>query len=175
MVICTLSATVEQASVIRCRNTTNRNSNARALEQLLTTGGGWQDQLGGILHGIKLIETTPGFEQVPVVRWLPTDVFEMPHTKGTFPLYYTGITRTAKNILGEIVQGMFLNSAQHLMTLNKIKSHAGEVFDVVMRGNHAQLAGAVARSWTLNNELDSGTSTPEIARMVAMVKDENLS
>ncbi len=147
---------------------------ALALEQLLTTGGGWQDQLGGILHGIKLIETTPGFEQVPVVRWLPTDVFEMPQTKGTFLLYYTGITRTAKNILGEIVQGMFLNSAQHLMTLNKIKSHAGEVFDVVMRGNHAQLAGAVARSWTLNNELDSGTSTPEIERMVAMVKDELL-
>ena len=142
-----------------------------ALEQLLTTGGGWQDQLGGVLHGIKLIETAPGFDQLPVVRWLPTDVFEMPQTKGTFLLYYTGITRTAKNILGEIVQGMFLNSAGHIKTLNKIKSHAGEVFEVVMRGNHVQFGEAVGRSWQLNNELDAGTSTPDIERMMKQVAD----
>lgn len=145
-----------------------------ALEQLLTTGGGWQDQIGGVLHGIKLIETVPGFEQTPVVRWLPADVMESPKTSGTFMLYYTGITRTAKNILAEIVQGMFLNSSRHLSTLNKIKSHAGEVFDVVMRGDHANFAKAVARSWELNNELDEGTSTPEIEKMVAMVKEHLL-
>lgn len=145
-----------------------------ALEQLLTTGGGWQDQLGGVLHGIKLIETAPGFDQTPVVRWLPADVFESPKTSGTFMLYYTGITRTAKNILAEIVQGMFLNSARHLTTLNKIKSHAGEVFDVVMRGNHTNFAKAVARSWELNNQLDEGTSTPEIESMLGQVKDHLL-
>ncbi len=145
-----------------------------ALEQLLTTGGGWQDQLGGILHGVKLIETSPGFEQTPVVRWLPTDVFDMPQGKGTFLLYYTGITRTAKNILGEIVQGMFLNSSKHIQTLSKIKSHAGEVFDVVMRGNHDQFAQAVARSWMLNNELDGGTCTPEIEQMMKLVESDLL-
>ena len=29
------------------------------LEQLLTTGGGWQDQFGGILRGVKLSITKP--------------------------------------------------------------------------------------------------------------------
>ena len=35
-----------------------------ALEQMLTTGGGWQDQAGGIFRGVKLIETgaRPGAE-----------------------------------------------------------------------------------------------------------------
>lgn len=28
-----------------------------AIEQMLTTGGGWQDQIGGALSGIKLIQT----------------------------------------------------------------------------------------------------------------------
>ena len=30
------------------------------LEQLLTTGGGWQDQYGGVLHGVKLLQTPSG-------------------------------------------------------------------------------------------------------------------
>lgn len=149
-------------------------SKTLALEQLLTTGGGWQDQVGGVLHGVKLIETTPGFEQTPVVRWLPTDLFDSPQTKGTFLLYYTGITRTAKNILAEIVRGMFLNSSSHLNTLGKIKQHASDVFESIMRGDHALLASSVAKSWKLNMELDSGTCTPDIVKIVEPVSNDLL-
>jgi galactokinase/mevalonate kinase-like predicted kinase len=149
-------------------------SKTLALEQLLTTGGGWQDQVGGVLHGVKLIETTPGFEQTPVVRWLPTDLFDSPQTKGIFLLYYTGITRTAKNILAEIVRGMFLNSSSHLNTLGKIKQHAGDVFEAIMRGDHVLLASSVAKSWKLNMELDGGTCTPDILKIVEPVSNDLL-
>ena len=43
-----------------------------ALEQLMTTGGGWQDQAGGIYQGIKLIETGPGLKQSPPCAGCPT-------------------------------------------------------------------------------------------------------
>ena len=33
------------------------------LEQMLTTGGGWQDQVGGLTGGIKLVTTGPGLPQ----------------------------------------------------------------------------------------------------------------
>lgn len=66
------------------------------LEQLLTTGGGWQDQFGGVLQGIKCIETQQGFEQSPSVKWLPDMLFTEPEYKSCHLLYYTGITRTAK-------------------------------------------------------------------------------
>ncbi len=69
-----------------------------ALEQLLTTGGGWQDQFGGLLHGVKLLQTQPGIEQVPVVHWLPEGVFTQPEYQACHLLYYTGIRRTAKTI-----------------------------------------------------------------------------
>ena len=93
------------------------------LEQLLTTGGGWQDQYGGVLHGLKLLQTGEGFNQNPSVRWLPEYLFTDPQYQGCHLLYYTGITRTAKNILAEIVQGMFLNSATHLRLLAEMKTH----------------------------------------------------
>ena len=33
------------------------------MEQLMSTGGGWQDQVGGLTSGIKLIRTKPGLCQ----------------------------------------------------------------------------------------------------------------
>ena len=33
------------------------------LEQMLTTGGGWQDQVGGLTGGVKLVTTQPGLPQ----------------------------------------------------------------------------------------------------------------
>jgi galactokinase/mevalonate kinase-like predicted kinase len=81
-----------------------------ALEQMLTTGGGWQDQAGAIFRGIKLIETAPGLVQKPAIRWLPHHLFDHDYANRSILLYYTGITRLAKNILAEIVRGIFLNS-----------------------------------------------------------------
>jgi galactokinase/mevalonate kinase-like predicted kinase len=40
------------------------------LEQELTTGGGWQDQIGGVLPGVKVITSGPGL--VPDPAWLKT-------------------------------------------------------------------------------------------------------
>ena len=82
------------------------------LEQLLTTGGGWQDQFGGVLGGVKLLQTQRGFDQNPLVRWLPDSLFTQPEYAQCHLLYYTGITRTAKTILAEIVRRMFLNHRQ---------------------------------------------------------------
>ncbi len=139
------------------------------LEQLLTTGGGWQDQLGGIMQGIKIIETKPGLEQVPVIRWLPNQLFTDVAYKSSMLLYYTGITRVAKSILAEIVRGMFLNSGRRIGLLGEIGDHAAETFDVIQRGDYQHLGRQIEKSWQLNNQLDAGTNTPEIERMLVKV------
>ena len=139
------------------------------LEQLLTTGGGWQDQLGGIMQGIKIIETKPGLEQLPVIRWLPNQLFTDVEYKSSMLLYYTGITRVAKNILAEIVRGMFLNSGRKIGLLEEIGDHATDTFDVIQRGDYRHLGRQIEKSWQLNNKLDAGTNTPEIQQMLGKV------
>ena len=52
------------------------------LEQMLTTGGGWQDQYGGIFEGVKLLETEPGILQKPGIKWLPDQLFYQPGNQG---------------------------------------------------------------------------------------------
>lgn len=34
-----------------------------AMEQIMSTGGGWQDQVGGITPGLKYITSMPGIDQ----------------------------------------------------------------------------------------------------------------
>lgn len=141
------------------------------LEQLLTTGGGWQDQYGGILQGVKLLQTSQGFDQTPIVRWLPNNIF----TDGDYPkchlLYYTGITRTAKNILTEIVRGMFLNSGQHLELLDKMKNHAIDMHDAILKGEFENYGRLVKKTWQQNKMLDSGTEPESVRNLCALIDD----
>ncbi|MFA5328824.1 MAG: bifunctional fucokinase/fucose-1-phosphate guanylyltransferase [Prolixibacteraceae bacterium] len=137
-----------------------------ALEQLLTTGGGWQDQFGGILEGIKLLSTNPGRMQSPEIKWLPESLFSDPQYKNRMLLYYTGITRVAKSILADIVRGMFLNSSTHLALLEELKHHAENTTETISAKDFDGLAKNIQRSWQLNQKLDAGTNTPEIQKII---------
>ncbi|MBI9063198.1 MAG: bifunctional fucokinase/L-fucose-1-P-guanylyltransferase [Marinilabiliaceae bacterium] len=144
------------------------------LEQLLTTGGGWQDQYGGILPGVKLLESMPGTQEKMSVRWLPDTIFTKSEFKDNWLLYYTGITRVAKNILKEIVHGMFLNEGSRLSTLNEIKEHAYRTTEAIEQCDFEALGRMIAHSWELNKKLDPGTITPEVAPIVNLIKDHAL-
>ena len=141
------------------------------LEQLLTTGGGWQDQYGGVLHGLKLLQTGEGFNQNPSVRWLPEYLFTDLQYQGCHLLYYTGITRTAKNILAEIVQGMFLNSATHLRLLSEMKTHALDMFEAIQCGNFETYGKLIAKTWEQKKALDSGTNPPAVEALITQIKE----
>jgi galactokinase/mevalonate kinase-like predicted kinase len=141
-----------------------------ALEQMLTSGGGWQDQVGGVFPGIKLVQTVPGLEQVPVVRWLPSRFFNGPE-KSRMLLYYTGITRVARDILGEIVRGIFLNSQARLDVVDAIATTVGTCHDAIQRNDFDAFAETVRRSWQLNQRLDSGTNPPQVQEILDRAGD----
>ena len=144
------------------------------LEQLLTTGGGWQDQYGGVFSGVKLLQTESGFDQTPLVRWLPDQLFTNPEYRDCHLLYYTGITRTAKGILGEIVRSMFLNSGNHLALLSEMKIHALDMNEAILRGNFINYGKLVGKSWIQNKALDAGTNPPEVEKIIRLIEDYTL-
>ena len=144
------------------------------LEQLLTTGGGWQDQYGGVFSGIKLLQSETGFEQNPLVRWLPDQLFVHPDYRDCHLLYYTGITRTAKSILAEIVSSMFLNSGPHLSLLAEMKAHAMDMSEAILRSNFDSFGRLVGKTWIQNQALDCGTNPPAVAAIIEKIKDYTL-
>ena len=137
-----------------------------ALEQLLTSGGGWQDQLGGMFEGVKWIETAPGLEQTPTLRWLPGHFFQTSDYKDAMSLYYTGITRIARNVLGEIVRGLFLNDHDRLTVLDGIGRNAVFAQEAIQQQDFKAFNRAIRSSWALNQQLDSGTNPSEVQAIV---------
>ena len=141
------------------------------LEQMLTTGGGWQDQFGGVLGGVKLLQTGKGFDQSPQVRWLPNDLWVQPEYYACHLLYYTGITRTAKHILAEIVRRMFLNHHDELSMLREMKAHTMEMYEAIQRNDFMQMGELVRKTWQQNQMLDNGTNPPQVAQLTSLIDD----
>ncbi|SEA87160.1 Predicted kinase [Xylanibacter ruminicola] len=141
------------------------------LEQMLTTGGGWQDQFGGVLGGVKLLQTGRGFAQNPQVRWLPTDLWTQPEYRPCHLLYYTGITRTAKSILAEIVRGMFLNCGDELRLLRQMKQHTLDMYEAIQQNDFERMGLLVRKTWRQNQTLDAGTNPADVAKLTSLIDD----
>lgn len=141
------------------------------LEQLLTTGGGWQDQFGGVLQGVKLLQTCKGFEQQPIVHWLPTDLYSQPEYQACHLLYYTGITRTAKTILAEIVQKMFLNDHDQVALLREMKAHSLQMYEAIQRNDFKEMGKLVGKTWLQNQAIDAGTNPLEVKKLTDLIDD----
>ena len=141
------------------------------LEQMLTTGGGWQDQFGGVLGGVKLLQTGRGFAQNPQVRWLPNDLWTQPEYRPCHLLYYTGITRTAKQILAEIVRRMFLNDNAELRLLREMKEHTMEMYEAIQQNDFQRMGLLMQKTWQQNQALDSGTNPPAVASLTTLIDD----
>jgi galactokinase/mevalonate kinase-like predicted kinase len=86
-------------------------------------------------------------------------------------LYYTGITRTAKQILAEIVRRMFLNNRDEIALLRQMKDHAMNMYEALQRQDFQQMGLLVRQTWEQNQLLDSGTNPEAVRRQTALIDD----
>ena len=140
------------------------------LEQKLTTGGGWQDQIGGSVGGLKLITTEPRMVPDATIRYVPADVLDPHQNGGQTLLYYTGITRLAKNILQQVV-GRYLDRDREAMrVLRGLHEIAPQVAEALARKDLAEFGALIDQVWDLNKRLDPDSSNAQIEEMLARVR-----
>lgn len=138
------------------------------LEQWMRTGGGWQDQTGGILPGVKLIRTAPGPDQTASLRWTVFDHAEGSELKRRCLLFFTGQKRMARNILQNVVSGYLARDPRILRTVAELKQGAEEMKDVLDARDVDGFACGIARYWELKKRIDPGSTNPQIERMLDM-------
>lgn len=144
--------------------------NVLRLEQALTTGGGWQDQIGGGVGGCKITSTAPGLFPDPRIHYVPDDVIDPRLNGGSTLLYYTGMTRIAKDILQQIVGG-YLNRDRAIMrTLAHEHRVAAAIADAMARKDAARFGHYVDVAWRLQKELCSEVTNPEIESLLERVR-----
>ena len=140
------------------------------LEQRMQTGGGWQDQIGGLVPGVKLIATQPGADQTPTIRSVPFDAEGARDLSSRCLLYFTGQKRMARNILGNVVNRYVSRAGGILDIVSALKRGASAAAECLSRHDVAGFVARVQEYWDLKERIDPGSTNAEIEELIARVK-----
>ena len=141
-----------------------------ALEKEMATGGGWQDQIGGLVPGAKLLRTKPGANQTPSVRRLSPSAEKAlaEFLEERALLYFTGRKRMARNILRGVL-GFFAENPDGIAheIIKRLKRDAARAFEAAESGDWASFCSAVNDYWLSKKALDPGSTNQLVEQIIA--------
>ena len=139
-------------------------NNVLLIEQLMESGGGWQDQIGGLFPGIKLIETAPENPCRYTISYLgkPSKLLD-----DCSLIIDTRIQRKASRILYSIRQKYVDRDPSTLIMLRTITDNARLGFTMLEQDNLHGFAELLSDSWRMVNEIEYGAveSVEELHRL----------
>ena len=138
------------------------------LEKEMSTGGGWQDQFGGVVGGAKLLVSQPGeTQQIAVEKLDSTWLASLLKERGL--LYFTGQKRMARNILRKVLSFYEANPHDFAKILvASLKRDALAAADAVKRRSATAFAAAINGYWRDKKLLDSGSTNERIEELEAL-------
>ena len=146
-------------------------SHVLCMEQIMSTGGGWQDQVGGVTDGIKYITSKPGLNQIISVSHLDLSEETFQELNNRFCLIYTGQRRLARNLLRDVVGRYIGNELDALYALNEIQKTATLMRFELERGHVDDFAKLLSEHWKLSKMIDVGSTNTLIDQIFDSIDD----
>jgi len=146
-------------------------SHVLCMEQIMSTGGGWQDQIGGVTDGIKYATSRPGLKQKIKVDHVILDEKIWNELNDRFCLIYTGQRRLARNLLRDVVGRYIGNEPDTVYALNEIQRVAIIMRFELERGNVDGFAELLSQHWELSKMIDTGSTNTLIDQIFDSVDD----
>lgn len=141
------------------------------MEQIMSTGGGWQDQVGGITNGIKLIATKPGIVQHVNVEYVELSEDILKELNDRMALIYTGQRRLARNLLREVVGRYIACNETSVAVLYEIQRLAVMMKFELEKGNIDAFAKLLNEHWEYSKRLDEGCTNTCIDQIFLSCED----
>ena len=141
------------------------------MEQIMSTGGGWQDQVGGMTNGVKMITSKPGVRQILHLDYITVPEEAKKELMERFAIVYTGQRRLARNLLREVVGNYIGGRKESVEALTEMKEVAMRMQKALERGDVDELASLFNRHWELSLKLDQGASNLCIDQIFMVMED----
>lgn len=142
-----------------------------AMEQIMSTGGGWQDQVGGATPGLKYMSSMPGLKQEIKVTHVELPESARKELDERFVLIYTGQRRLARNLLRDVVGRYVGNEPDSLFALEEIQKTAALMRFELERGNVDGFAKLLDYQWELSKKVDAGSSNTLIEQIFSSIEE----
>ena len=141
------------------------------MEQIMSTGGGWQDQVGGLAKGIKMVTSELGLKQEITCTPLNVSPSTIDELDNRFAIIYTGQRRLARNLLREVVGKYIGCEKSSLEALYEIQRIAVLMRFELEKGNVDGFAKLLSEHWLLSKKLDEGCTNTCIEQIFISIDD----
>ncbi|XP_045193477.2 L-fucose kinase-like [Mercenaria mercenaria] len=139
------------------------------LEQLLTTGGGWQDQIGGLTGGVKLgvsAAKLPLFVEVVDLE-IKQEIIQAFNER--IVLIYTGKTRLARNLLQDVLRNWYARNPQIVETEDKLVQLANDCAKHFQKGAMAEVGKCMDSYWQMKKTMAPGCEPEFVTKIMSAV------
>ncbi|XP_052816143.1 L-fucose kinase-like [Mya arenaria] len=144
------------------------------LEQLLTTGGGWQDQVGGLMGGVRLGVSEAGLPLKVDAHDLDLGPEVVQAFNDRLVLIYTGKTRLARNLLQDVVRNWYARNPQIVETEDRLVSQAHDCAKFFQQGDLEKVGQCMDQYWTLKKRMAPGCEPEFVSRLMSAVRSNAL-
>ena len=140
------------------------------VEQMLTTGGGWQDQVGGLVPGAKIARSAAALPLEVKVQRLAVSPEAHAAIDDSLMLVYTGLPRLARNLLQDVIRNWYSRSPAIVAVCEAQQKNAEEAADAFERGDLEAVGACLSRYRLHKKELAPGSEPPEVTTLLTQMK-----
>ncbi|KAK7891654.1 hypothetical protein WMY93_023617 [Mugilogobius chulae] len=162
------------AAVYRCTGRTYDTDslihNVLYLEQILTTGGGWQDQVGGLVGGVKVGRSQAQLPLQVRVQQLSLSHDFLVSLEQHLLLVYTGKTRLARNLLQDVVRSWYSRLPRMVQNVQQLVANAEDCAKACLDGSLSGLGECLNRSWQQKKLMAPGCEPASVRLMMEALR-----
>lgn len=141
------------------------------MEQIMSTGGGWQDQVGGLAPGIKMLTSKPGLKQNIISTPCVISKETLKELNERFCVIYTGQRRLARNLLREVITKYICSDTVSVDAHYNIQRIAVLMRFELEKGNVDGFAKLLNEHWHESQRIDAGSTNTCIDQIFLSIEE----
>jgi len=140
------------------------------VEQMLTTGGGWQDQIGGLVGGIKISKSSIGLPLTIKTEQISCSNQFLAHLNSSLKLIYTGKTRLARNLLQNVIRNWYRKSPNILNNCQDLVENAERCKDAFKKESLNKIGVCIDEYWKQKKIMAPGSEPLVCSKLFSTFK-----
>ncbi|XP_076331169.1 L-fucose kinase-like isoform X2 [Tachypleus tridentatus] len=140
------------------------------LEQLLTTGGGWQDQVGGVMGNINRGYSLASFPIQVFVEPLSPSSECLDLLNRHLVLLYTGRVRLAKNLLQNVIRNWYAGDEEVVCCFKELYQCSLQCVEAIKKGDLSKLGELIDCYWRQKKLLAPGCEPVAVQNLMTRLK-----
>lgn len=143
-----------------------------AAEQIMNTGGGWQDQTGALFSGVKISSSGKGTEQNVTVKSidLPEEMKNLFNQRAI--LVPTGERHFGRFVVSDVADRYLSGIPEALNAFKEIKELNQTVSESLARADEKLFFDCINRHCELLKRISPKVTNPEIDRIIVRLREE---